>query len=507
MKTPRLALRNLRKAYGNTIAVDCLDLEIGAGEVHALLGANGSGKSTVVKILAGVVTSDAGTISLDGQELAARDVTPNASKLLGLRFVHQDPAVFPTMSVMENLALGHGYPTTLKRVSWSALRQRATALIERFDLDCAPETRLGSLGPAQRTMVAIARGLQDELDDADAGRLLVLDEPTASLSATEADHLLAYMRALADKGTSILYITHRLHELEQAADMVTVMRDGAKVHTGAYGPDSLEVLTEHIAGRALGEVYPSAAAEPAGPLLSVDGLSAPGLAGISFTARAGEVLGIAGFLGSGRSHLLECLFGASPRAGTLTVDGVHVPAGDIAAAMDADMAFVPEDRLGMAGFADLSLRENLSAGQIRRYWRKLWLDLGREKADSSESLAEYLVKADSQDQLLTSLSGGNQQKLIMARWLRRFPRVMLLDEPTQGVDAGARREIYRMIRSRTDGGATALVVSSDFEELAKLSDRVLILSNGRIIDEVSGDNLTASTLTRLCFTTDESRTA
>ncbi|MFH5823161.1 sugar ABC transporter ATP-binding protein [Georgenia sp. AZ-5] len=506
--TAQLAATGLRKTYGSTVALDDVGLEVQAGEVHALLGANGSGKSTLVKILAGVVPADAGTVAVAGRAVSARHITSGDARDLGLRFVHQDPAVFAHLSVAENLALGHGYATRDGgRVDWKAQHARARDLIERFDLGCHPKTTVAELSPAKRTMVAIARALQHDLARESEGGVLVLDEPTASLSARESGLLLGWVRRLAGRGTAVVYITHRLHEIDEIADRVTVLRDGRRVFTAQHDPSQRDRLIEHIAGRALDDVYPARRAEARTPLLRVEGLAARGLRDINFTLGHGEVLGIAGFVGSGRSTLLKSLFGIVPRKGMASLDGATLPPGSIRTAIRAGVAYVPEDRLGYSAFVDLSLQDNISAGITARFWRGFWMDARRERAETRHLIKLHAIKAHSEHQALSSLSGGNQQKAILARWLRRQPRLMLLDEPTQGVDAGARREIYRSIRGATEGGSAAIVVSSDFEELANVCDRVLVLRDGTIRHEVTAKELSSARLIQLSLaTTNESGT-
>jgi ribose transport system ATP-binding protein len=486
------------KSFGTTRALDRVDLEVRRGEVHALVGGNGSGKSTLIKILAGVLAADpGGSLEVAGcaVDLAAYDA--QAARAAGLRFGHQDAGVFGELSVMENLAIGRGYPTTRTgAVRWREVRRQACAVLERFQIPASPDTPLVELGPAMRMMVAIARALQDA--EGDAG-ILVLDEPTAALPAHEVALLMEAVRGYARAGHTIVYVSHRLDEVLALADRVSALRDGRLIDTVDAAAMTEERLIRLVVGRDLDRVDPEAP-EPGAPLLDVEDLHAGPLRGISFSIAEREVVGVAGLLGSGRSELLQSLFGALPRTwGEITLGGRPLRVRRPKDAMDMGIAYVPADRPGAAAFADLSVQDNVGAAQVDSYWRRLSMDRARERAEARASLSEFLVKAPSPAAPMTALSGGNQQKVILARWLRRRPRLLLLDEPTQGVDVGARAEIYELVRAAVAGGAGALVVSSDFEELARVCDRVLVLCGGRIAAEVAGAELEPHRLTALTY--------
>jgi ribose transport system ATP-binding protein len=435
-------IKQVSKSFGTTRALDRVDLDILRGEVHALVGGNGSGKSTLVKILAGVHDADpGGTVETAGR----------------MRFVHQDAGVFPELSVMENLAIGRGYATTrVGSVRWREMRRRARVVLERFEIPVDPQAPVSTLGPALRMMVAIARALQDA--EGDAG-ILVLDEPTAALPAHEVDVLIAAVRRYAHAGHTVIFVSHRLDEMRALADRVSALRDGRLVATVGAGTLTEQRLIELVIGRDLDRVYPelSDGNSRGEPLIAVDDLRAGPLRGVSFSVGRREVVGIAGLLGSGRSELLQSIFGALRRArGEITFDG------------RALRATRPRDAM--------------------------------ERADARASLQQFLVKAPSPAAPLSALSGGNQQKVVLARWLRRQPSLLLLDEPTQGVDIGARAEIYQLVRAAVAGGAGAIVVSSDFEELAHVCDRVLVLADGQIVAQGSGHELDPHHLTQLAYT-------
>ena len=483
-----LAVRGLSKTYAGNLALDSLFMQIRPGEVHALLGGNGSGKSTTIKILAGVVPADpGGEISVGEDTVGVSDWTPARAHAAGLRFVHQQPAVFPEMSVAENLALGAEFPRGVGgRVDWKALHERTAELLKKWQIPATPRTPLMALRPADRARVAIVRAMQD-MDDATRG-ILVLDEPTAALPDAEVASLLDALRRYAEAGLSILYVSHRLDEVLSVADRVTVLRDGRKVDTVDAEGLSEADLIEMIVGKPLDRVYPAQTMERTEDAeLVVRGLRGGPLVGVDLTLRKGEVLGIAGLLGSGRSELLRMLFGAYPiSGGEVMLEGQPYRPATPDAAMKAGVAYVPEDRQADALLQGETVRHNLSAGQAKSYFRRLMFRHGLERTDSQRSISDFLIRVVTDQQSIETLSGGNQQKVVMARWLRRRPKVLLLDEPTQGVDVGARQEIYQLIRKATAQGTSVILVVSEPEELAHASDRVAVLRGGRITTVVDG---------------------
>ncbi|MEH3067008.1 MAG: sugar ABC transporter ATP-binding protein [Aeromicrobium erythreum] len=503
-----LSVKGLSKSFlGNRALVD-VDLEVRRGEILALLGGNGSGKSTLIKVLAGVhQADDGGTIGrLDGHPVGVADWSARRSREAGLLFVHQSLGLFPGLTVAENMAIGHGFPMAAPGViARGRMRRRAAALVERFEIAADPDQLVETLRPADQTMVAIARALQDQEDD-DAA-VLFLDEPTASLPVAEVEVLHRALRRYAAAGQTIVYVSHRLDEVQQLADRVVVLKDGVKVADLPTTETSPVRLAELITGL---DVTPKARTAPThgdDVVLRVRDLRAAPLDGVSFDLRRGEVLGIAGLLGSGRTELLRSLFGHRPFEGTVELCGAPFTASRIARAMALGVAYVPEDRAVEAAFGEQSILENLSIGRLGDFWRGLRLRRRAEREAATASAAEFLVKAASIDQPLATLSGGNQQKVVLARWLARRPSLILLDEPTQGVDVGARREIYSLVRRATEQGASVVVVSSDMEELAAACDRVLVLHGGRIVGELGHAALSSSSLTSLLYQNQTDRTA
>jgi len=487
-----LEVRSLGKSYFGVPALSGVDLAVQAGEVHALLGGNGSGKSTLIKVLAGLHHGEpGGTVRVGDQVVGADVLTPRWSASAGLAFVHQDPGLVPELSVAENLALVWGFPRSVTGIGWRRLRRDAEAALQSFDLNLSADTPAERLRPAQRVLVAIVRALAPPpgLDPARHGnRVLVLDEPTAALPAGEVRLLLDAIRRHAEQGRTVLYVTHWLDEVPEVADSVTVLRDGVVAARRRVADLRERELFTLVAGRELGDVYPDAGTvTPGEPVLRVRGLSGGPVRGVDLDVRAGEVLGVGGLVGSGRSTLLRLLFGLQRRTGAVELDGVPLPS-DPAELVERKVAYVPEDRAREGAFLDLSVRENLHATDVRRYWRG-FLRSARERADATATMRRFQIRAASSEALAASLSGGNQQKVVLARWLARAPRLVLLDEPTQGVDVGARADIYRLIRRASEEGAAVLMVSSDPEELVNLCDRVAVLAKGQLVAEGSRGNI------------------
>jgi ribose transport system ATP-binding protein len=488
---PALAVSEIAKTYAATRALQGVSLEVAPGSVHAILGSNGSGKSTLIKILAGIVRADpGGVIRVAGTEIQADAMTPELARRAGLRFVHQHTVAFPGMTVAENLALGHGFEHSRSgRIRWRAQHRRANAVCERFYIDARPDTPVQKLAPATLAMLAIARALQDVEEDEDS--VLVLDEPTAALPAPEVSTLLTMLRRYASMGQTIVFITHRLQEVVDLADAATVLRDGQVADRIPSDEITEDRLVEAIVGGKLERMFPAASTPAAsGPLLELDAVSVGPLHDVSLSLRAGEVVGLAGLEGSGRSLLLEALFGVRHARGRVLLDGQPYRPANPSEAIATGVALVPGDRAARGVFAGMSVVENVSMASVSNYWHGLRLRHKRERGDAAELSRRFQIRTDSVLSPVSTLSGGNQQKVLLSRWLRRSPRLLLLDEPTQGIDIGARADIYRFMRDAVDAGAAALVVSSDFEELAGMCDRVLVLvRGGGVAAELSGAEL------------------
>jgi ribose transport system ATP-binding protein len=479
-----LAVRGLAKRFGATQALDNADFEVRWGEIHALVGGNGSGKSTLIKTLAGVHSADAGELEVGGATIDLTHYTPRTAAALGLRFVHQDLGIFSILSVADNLAIGHRFNTTRAgRIRKRASRRDSLAILERFHLDVDPGISAGELAAPQRVLLAIARALHDV-----EGRraVLFLDEPTAALPLTEAKLLLSNITRLAEAGHAIVLVTHRLDEVHEVAHRATGLRDGRSAGTINAVDLTEQGLVELILGARLPHAAASAEAQDGVPVLEAQGLVGGPIRGIDLEVRAGEILGIAGLLGSGRTELLELLYGARRiESGELRINGQQVRRPSTPRMAAAGMAFVPEDRLTGGIFQGQSVSQNITVGSLSKYFRNLRFQYGKMRSDVARDVTAYQIKVDRPSAAIETLSGGNQQKVVLARWLRQRPALIVLDEPTQGLDIGARATILSLVVEAAEQGAAVIMVSSELEELARLCHRVVVLARGQIVEEHS----------------------
>lgn len=497
---PRLEVRNLSKTFSGQPALDGLDLCLQRGEVHALVGENGSGKSTFIKILAGYHLPDTGgRVLVDGLDMAFGSAA--SARTAGFRFVHQDLALSNGLSIADNLSIGTYFASRCGTIRRSTELERARHDLRRSGLLLDPRTLVGDLTPAQRTRVAVARALREDPDA--PPRLLVLDEPTANLEAEEVERLLDTLRRAASDGVSVIYVSHRLDEIFRVADNVTVLRDGQKVATrniaGLDRPELISLLVGNEFEEAR-EVSAQIEAQTTRQViaLEVTNLTSLTLKDVSLVAHEGEILGVAGITGSGRETVLGAIFGALPRyGGTVRIGSSVLPPDRPDRAVAAGVALIPADRKVHGAFLGLTGRENLTVNRLRHFWHGWRLDRKAEREDAASWFGRLSVRpADAIDKAFSTFSGGNQQKIVFAKWLSTKPRVILLDEPTQGVDVGAKAELYSIIQKGVADGAAAVVTSSDTDELYALCQRVLVLRNGRVAAELTGQQLTVANLTR-----------
>jgi ribose transport system ATP-binding protein len=496
----RLRIDNLSKSFPGTQALIDVSLEVGHGEIRSLVGGNGSGKSTLIKILAGVQPADpGGRITVSGESIAADDITPEWSFAAALAFVHQDLGLFDHLSVAENVFVGLPYPRRAGRIDWRRLNREAASILERLRVTVSPHAPLSGLRASDRTLVAIARAVRGREGVHDG--VLVLDEPTARLAAPEAGRLLDALRRFAADGQTILYVSHRLDEVLAIADSITVLRDGAIVaDRSTDGLDAGE-LSRLIVGHTVSSTAEGRVGTGAGPsLLEVQDVWTGPLKGVDLTVAEGEILGITGLIGAGTSSLLRAIYGAQKRQGEVRLGGRELPSGNVAAAVRAGAAFVPENRLREGAFVTLTVRENLSASYLTRFRHRLsWIDRRAELEASTEAISAYGVRCRSPQMPVALLSGGNQQKVVLARWLTGEPRLLLLDDPTQGVDVGARAEIHRQVRAAAKRGCGVIVATSDAEELLELSDRVVVLREGKVVASAGRDEVDRHWLAQRVF--------
>ncbi len=492
-----LTIEHLTKIFPGQVALDDVQLELQAASTHALVGQNGSGKSTLIKILAGyhqptgeavaVIHDERGDVPLELGNGAA-------AAAAGLRFVHQDLGLVDGVSTVENLALGGAYRTRFGRIDWKAeARRSAEELADLGFDDFDVRTPVGQLAPSQRTAVAVARALRGWQDGA---RLLVLDEPTASLPGADVQRLFTAVRRLKERGVSILYVSHHLEEVFEIADEVTILRDGRNVATMPIGELDHERLIELMVGHAVVRSRASAGAR-GDVLLDVRQVSGGAVRTIDVRVHAGEVVGVAGITGSGREHVVPLVTGTVPSAdGEVRVKGVVVPPFDPAAAIAAGMAFVSADRQRQGSFGLLSVTANTTITDVERHRRAGRLVHGLERVEAQGWVDRLRTKASSTEAPMATLSGGNQQKVLFARGLRLEPAVIVLDEPTRGIDVGAKEEIHGLIDTAAEQGAAVLVASTDTEELVRVSHRILVMRDGVVATQLTGDDISVENIER-----------
>ena len=470
-----LTASHLAKAYSGVRALRDASLEVRAGEVHALVGENGAGKSTLVRILTGAVQPDAGAVTIGGRRMTR--FTPQEARALGVVAIHQHPALFPDLSVAENLAIGREPAGWLRRVNWTARRDAARDLLARVGAGIDADRDAASLSLPEAQLVEIARALGAE------ARLLILDEPTASLTPREVDRLFELLDGLRRDGVAIVYITHRLEELPRIADRVTVLRDGTTVGTHAVSDIEPSALIRLMVGREVATIFPKREVAIGEPVLEVEGLSAPqvGVHDVSLTVRRGEIVGLAGLVGAGRTELARVLFGLEPAArGEIRLAGRPFRPRSPSEAIAQGLAYLPEDRRRHGVVVDLPVAANLTLATLRRFTRRGLLDRQAERGAAARLVDALGVKTASLDTPVRDLSGGNQQKVALGRWLVQPPRVLVLDEPTQGVDVGAKAEIHRLIGDLAADGLGVLLISSELPEIFGIADRILVMRAGTI---------------------------
>ena len=484
--TAFLRLSGIHKRFGPVAALSGVDLAVGPGEVLGLVGENGAGKSTLMRIIGGVHAPSEGRIEIDGVEVD-RLTVPRAIAA-GIAFVHQELSNFDNLTVAENIFLGR-MPTRggpLRLVDTRALNADADALLARLGATFTGDTPLSRLSLAQMQLAEIAKALSLN------ARLVIMDEPTSSLTATETDRLLSVAEALRDSGVSIIFITHRLGEVERLADRVTVLRDGKHVADLARADVKAPVMIRHMIGRDLKSVYTPPAAPPGAAILQVTGLRTPRYPDrpVDLTLRRGEILGLAGLIGAGRTELAETIFGLTPAlGGEVVLEGAPVRLMNPRQTIAQGLFLVPEDRKAHGLILDFPITQNISLPSLRQLARRGLVDRKAETVLAERQKAALDLRASNLNLPASALSGGNQQKVVLARWLALSPRVILFDEPTRGVDVGAKAEIYRLMRALSDEGVGVLMISSDMEEVIGVSDRVLVMHEGRIAGSLNRDQL------------------
>lgn len=474
-----LTLEDISKRFPGVLALSGVRFDVRPGEVHALLGENGAGKSTLIKIISGVYRPDSGALLLDGRPAYFNG--PRDAQKVGIATIFQELSLYPELTVAENIFMGH-HPRRWGglAVDWGAMNARAREILDSLeihDLDVTAKVGLLNVGNRQRVEIAKALSLN--------ARVLIMDEPTAALTESDVERLFAIVRLLRERGVGIIYISHRLQEVFELADRVTVLRDGQYVGTHAVADITEPRLIEMMVGREVKELFPKLPSEIGTPILEVENLTrAPHTRGVSFSVRAGEILGISGLVGSGRSETAQAIFGIYPAdSGTIKINGKPVSIKNPGDAIRHGIAYVPEDRGTQGLVRAMTLRENSSMAVLKALSRATFIDRPGERKLARESIDKFAIRAYSGEQVVGKLSGGNQQKVVVGKWLASRPRVLIVDEPTRGVDVGAKAEIHRLLSELAAQGLAVIMISSELPEVLGMSDRVLVMREGRIAAE------------------------
>jgi rhamnose transport system ATP-binding protein len=473
-RAPLLSVSSIEKSFPGVRALSGVAFDVEAGEVHALLGENGAGKSTLIKIVSGVFRPDHGSIRVDGRELQLD--RPDDARRAGIATIYQELLLFPELSVAENVFMGHA-PRAGGRLDWKAMRARTEDLLASLDIhDLAPNKIVGTLSVGNRQRVEILRALSQD------ARLLIMDEPTAALTEYDVTRLFDIVRRLKSRGVGIIYISHRMDEIFALADRVSVLRDGAQVGTRRVAETTSAELVQMMVGRRIESLFPKIAAPIGAPVLEVrDLVRRPMTKGVSLTVHAGEIVGLAGLVGSGRSELAQTIFGITrAESGQIILAGAPVDIRSPGQARALGIAYVPEDRGTQGLVRQMNVRENFSLASLARISHRGFIDRAAETRLAEDGVARFSVKASSLDQIAGKLSGGNQQKIVLGKWLANQPKLLILDEPTRGIDVGAKAEIHRLMSELAGQGLAILMISSELPEVLGMSDRVLVMREGRL---------------------------
>lgn len=486
--TPALELSRIGKAFGAVIALTNGTLALRSGSIHALVGENGAGKSTLVKIIAGLYQRDSGEFRLDGETV---DFTSTAqSKAAGIAVIYQEPTLFPDLSVTENIFMGRQPTKSFGRIDRKLMRDEAVELFERLGVRMDPDRPTLGLSIADQQLIEIAKAIS--LD----AKVLVMDEPTAALSGVEVERLFAVARSLRDEGRALLFISHRFDEVFDLCDTVTVMRDGAYIATSPIVDTTVEEIVRQMVGRDVSALFPKEEATIGDDVLVVENLSEPGVFhDVSFTVKSGEIVALAGLVGAGRSEIARAVFGVDPYSfGRVSIDSVPVPRRNPAAAMKLGLALVPEDRRKQGLVLETTVARNATmaiSGQLAKFG----LLFSRSENRAAREWASRLeVKTSALDTEVGTLSGGNQQKVVLGKWLSTQPTILIVDEPTRGIDVGTKAEVHRLLSQLAGQGLAILMISSELPEVLGMADRVLVVHEGRITAEIAREDATAESI-------------
>ncbi len=493
MGEPLLRAEGISKAFPGVQALDRVTLEVFPGEIHGLVGENGAGKSTLIRILAGAIPRDAGRIFWQGQPVEIAD--PRHARRLGIAVIHQELSLLPNLTVAQNLLLGREPRTRWGGLDRRAMEQQARRILEGLGLDLDPQASTGSLPFAQRQMLEIARALSEN------ARLLIMDEPTSALSDREIHRLFELLRGLKARGVAVLFISHRLEEVFQIADRITILRDGRHIGTFSIAEVTPSAVVRMMVGREMGEMFVKTATPGIEPILEVRGLTREGVfCDVSFEIRRGEIVGLAGLVGAGRTEVARALFGLDPvDHGEIRIGGEAVRIRSPIEAIRLGMAFIPEDRKAQALFLAMALRSNITISALPRIAPLGLLSRRRLDAASLSYIRHLDIRPPRPGVPVRYLSGGNQQKAVIARWLLLEPRILIMDEPTRGIDVGAKAEIHALMDRLAREGKAILMISSELPEILGISDRILVMREGRIVGELKREEATADRVLALAM--------
>jgi len=489
---PVLEVIDVVKTYGGVHALKSVSLTLVPGEVHCLAGENGSGKSTLIKVISGVEKPDSGTVAIDAK--IHSHLTPNDAIRSGIQVIYQDFSLFPNLSAAENIAMLSELAQRRTLVSRSRVRAAAARVVDELGLRLDLEADVADLSVADRQLIAICRALVND------AKVLIMDEPTTALTHTEVDRLFGIVRRLQERGVAVMFVSHKLNEVLQISQRVTVLRNGEVVESGQASSYTSRAIAKAMTGREVSERRQVSVLDPQGPvLLQVEGLGrAGGFTDVSFSLQAGEILGITGLLGSGRAEIAEAIFGIHPAdSGTITVAGKQREIRSIRDSVRAGIGYVPEDRLTQGLFLDVSIADNMIASSLDSYrTRTGLLDRGRIRSSIAGLFDRLRIQAPNSAAVVRSLSGGNAQRVVLAKWLDRRPTILVLNGPTVGVDIGSKEEIIAILREQASLGMGVIVISDDIPELVTSCHRILIVHDGQIVSELSDDEIDASEIQR-----------
>ncbi|MFC3023487.1 ribose ABC transporter ATP-binding protein RbsA [Vibrio zhugei] len=487
MSQPILSLSDIEKAFPGVKALDKASLNVYSGRVMALMGENGAGKSTLMKVLTGIYKKDAGKIEYQGMPVQFKG--PRESQHAGISIIHQELNLIPELTIAENIFLGREIVSPMGRILWQEMYQQANQLLARLNVKHSAKTPLGDLSLGEQQMVEIAKALSFE------SKVIIMDEPTDALTDTETASLFTVIRELREQGCGIVYISHRLKEIFEICDDITILRDGKFIKQYEVANTHEDHLIELMVGRRLDEQYPRLASASDEVCMEVTGLSGDGVHDVSFSLKKGEILGISGLMGAGRTELMKMIYGALPKThGDITLDGqplnIHSPKDGL----HAGIAYISEDRKGDGLVLGLSVKDNMSLCALPYFSRGLHIQQAQERLAVDDFIHLFNIKTPKREQIIGNLSGGNQQKVAIAKGLMTRPKVLILDEPTRGVDVGAKKEIYQLINEFKSEGMSIILVSSEMPEVLGMSDRILVMHEGHITGEFNADDANQESL-------------